>query len=113
MTMGSRNVTRVALLRPGELDPRFKDMSDRSALVLLVMASMSLDNDGTNPARHYFGGWHRLANALGFPNANVDSAGRKAVQRSLRDLRERGIVQRVGKAETAHRASHHVYALDL
>lgn len=112
--MGSRLIARIGALMPGDTDPRFKDMPASARAVLLYMAGVTLDVDSdSTPAGHYYGGWDRLARTLGHPNADHNTAGERAVARALRELRERGIVRRVGSTEEQRRWSTYVYLIDV
>lgn len=66
-------------------------ISPRAKIVLARMCWHARDTpkDDT-PARVYFGGWEALQ--LLFPNA-TDTAAREAVKRSLRELRDAGLIK--------------------
>lgn len=59
------------------------DLTDSARVVLSAMASFAHDSD-RQPV--YFAGWNPLALALGYPHAEPNSAGQKAVSRAVRCL---------------------------
>lgn len=112
--MGHKLANRVIAAMPGEVDARLKDLPHQAARVLLAMAVMARDS-GTaeTPAQCYFGGWQHLAHALGYANADPGTAGHKAVQRAVRELRQRDLIEPLGRVDAHRMRSARVYAIHI
>jgi hypothetical protein len=112
--MGTALANRTIAAMPGQIDARLKDLPHQPARVLLAMAVMAHDNGhGDIPAACYFGGWHHLAHALGYPNADNQTAGHRAVARAIEELRQRNLIEPVGRVDESRRKSARIYVLHL
>lgn len=98
--MGAGNVARAYAV--------WSHLPDREFRLLALMALTALDEpNGSQPARHYFGGRDHLALALG---RKPDTAGIRAVQRAIAGLVNAGAIERTCHARDGQRQ---VYRLNL
>lgn len=80
-------------------------MSDRARIVLVRMASMTLDRSTKDqPARTYFGGWEWLSLPWD-DGTRTPAALKQIVARAIRELVERGYVKAITDAR--HRSTQH------
>jgi hypothetical protein len=84
------------------------NQSDKSKLVLFLMASTARDTSTKVDPGTYWGGWEMLAKSLGYKA--LDDPAKKAVQRAIKELVEAGLVERLGNPAWGHRQ---VYRLTL
>ena len=93
--------------------PQYRGLTKNARTVLLVMAELAHDSGSvTAPQACYYGGWKRLAWALGYPDAERGSSGQTAVKRAVTELGNAGLVEAMGRwRSTTHDAT--IYQLHL